>query len=180
VHAVWQEFHDGQSDIMLRTWKGRWGNVVKVSESPANDWEPAVAGSANGVAHVAWDGYDKGNYDIFYRKITDGRAGPVEAVTQGPRFQAHASISADAEGAPWIAWDESGVNWGKDQGFLIPVPLAAPLHQQRSIAIVKRGNAGWEMPAPGLPQSLPESMKFSKNISASQCYTIICIFEATQ
>ncbi|MEP7365285.1 MAG: hypothetical protein ABI972_18685 [Acidobacteriota bacterium] len=161
VHAVWQEFHNGQSDIMLRTWKGRWGGVVKVSESPANDWEPAVAGSANGVAHVAWDGYDKGNYDIFYRKITDGRAGPVEAVTKSPRFQAHASISADGEGMPWIAWDESGVNWGKDQGFLIPVPLAAPLHQQRSIAIVRRSNAGWETPAPSLQQSLPQSMKFN-------------------
>ena len=42
-------------------------------------------------------------------------------------------------GLPWVAWDESGVNWAKDQGFLIPVPLATPIHQQRSVRI-----ASWD------------------------------------
>ena len=55
---------------------------MRISESPANDWEPTVAAGKNGQALVAWDSYDQGNYDIFARSIRDGRLGDIEAIVR--------------------------------------------------------------------------------------------------
>ena len=151
VFVVWQSFQGeagkAQSDIYLRVYEnGSWGDPLRVSESPANDWEPQVAAGPDGAAHIVWDGYDAGNYDVFYRAYANGKLGEIEQVTRGERFQAHANVAVDNSGAPWLAWDESGVNWGKDQGYLITPPPAVPLHQERSIRIVKRQGASWVEP----------------------------------
>ncbi len=147
LHLVWQSFRNCQSDIYLRTLAGgAWSPEARVSESPANDWEPAVAVAPDGTAFVAWDGYDRGNYDVFLRAVPEGRPGPLRAVTSSPKFEAHATVAVDAQNRPWVAWDESGVNWGKDQGFLIPAPLAVPLHQQRDIRMAVLDGDRWLEP----------------------------------
>jgi len=147
VFLVWQSFRNGQSDIYLRALDGAgWSPEVRLSESPANDWEPAVAAAPDGAALVAWDTYDKGNYDIVFRSWRDGRASPVEVVAASPKFEAHASVAAGPQGRPWVAWDIGGVNWGKDTGFLIPVPLAVPLHQERDIGVAVLDGGQWREP----------------------------------
>ena len=151
IAVVWQSFRDGQSDIYLRVLRAdAWSAEIKLSESKANDWEPAVALAADGSVHAAWDSYDKGNYDVFYRSWREGQAGPIQAVTSSPNFQAHASVAVDAQNRPWIAWNESGVNWGKDQGFLIPVPQSVPLHQERWLRLVMWDGKEWREPAQNL------------------------------
>lgn len=160
VHTVWQNFRDGNSDIYLRSWNnGAWQSEVRVSESKANDWEPAVAAASDGTAHIAWDTYDKGNYDIHYRSVKNNQPSAIARVTEGPRFQAHVSVAVDPQGRPWLAWNESGVNWGKDQGFLIPVPLATPLHQQRWLKIAYAEGTQWKEPWPLVEASLPQAMR---------------------
>ena len=155
VAVVWQSAQGAsgraQTDIWMRVWDGSaWGEAMQISESPANDWEPQVAGGPDGRVHVAWDGYHDGNYDIFYRSFDGAALGGVERVTSSPRFQAHANVAVAPDGTPWLAWDESGVNWGKDQGYLVTPPLAVPLHQERSIQVVKRSGSSWSEPKSGL------------------------------
>jgi hypothetical protein len=151
VFVVWQSFRGTpgavQSDIFLRRYAdGEWSPELQISTSPANDWEPAVAGGADGTAHVVWDSYDRGNYDIFYRGFSNGELTGIHTVTSSPRFQAHASVAVDGEGRPWLAWDESGANWGKDQGFLINPPAAVPLHQERVIRVAVWDGSRWLEP----------------------------------
>lgn len=144
IYLVWQSFRDGQSDIYMKTWRaGTWSDEIRVSDSPSNDWEPAVAAAADGSAYVAWDSYDRGNYDIYFRSWSNGALGSQRAVTSSPRFQAHASVAVDNRNRPWVAWDESGVNWAKDQGFLIPTPLSVPIHQQRNLRVAVWEPDGW-------------------------------------
>lgn len=159
AYVVWQSFRNGQSDIYLRTWRGSWQPEVRVSESAANDWEPAVAAAADGTAYVVWDSYDLGHYDIHIRSIKDGRLAPLARLTSGPRFQAHSAVAVDSQNRPWVAWNEGGVNWGKDQGFLIPTPLATPLHQQRWLKVVMRDGDQWKEPYPLIESSLPAKMR---------------------
>lgn len=147
VFVVWQSFRNGQSDIFLKTYEGgRWSAAARVSESPANDWEPAVATGADGSAHIVWDGYDKGDYDIFYRSWSRGALSSLQAVTRSAKFQAHATVAVDQQNRPWVAWNESGVNWGKDVGFLLPVPLAVPLHHERTLRVAAWDGRGWQQP----------------------------------
>jgi hypothetical protein len=144
IFVTWQSFQNGQSDIWMRAFEdGSWSGEIKISESAANDWEPAIAASGDGTAYIAWDTYDAGNYDIEFRSLKAGSLSPVQRVTRGSQFQAHAAVAVDRQGRPWLAWDESGVNWGKDQGFLIPTPLATPLHQQRAIHVVMQQGGQW-------------------------------------
>ncbi len=138
-----------------------WQPVLRISDSPASDWEPAIAVAGDGSVFVAWDTYDKGNYDVCLRTLRGGALGPVERVTSSPRFQAHASVAADSQNRPWLAWDESGVNWAKDQGFLIPTPLASPIHAQRSLRIATKDNGQWmelrESPRNVFPEGMREN-----------------------
>ena len=151
VFVVWQSSRgpagQAQSDIYLRAFtNGSWSSEMQVSTSPANDWEPNVAGGKNGSAYIGWDSYDQGNYDIRFRAYEGGKLGSVHKVTSSPRFQAHASVAVDLDGRPWIAWDESGVNWGKDQGFLINPRLGIPLHQERSLRLAMWDGDEWKEP----------------------------------
>ena len=154
VVVAWQSAQGtagrAQTDIWMRVWDGSWGDAMRVSESQANDWEPQVAGGPDGQAHVVWDSYQAGNYDVYYRSYANGTLGEIEQVTKSPRFQAHANVAVASDGTPWLAWDESGVNWGKDQGYLITPPLGVPLHQERSIQVVKRSGGSWSEPKSGL------------------------------
>ncbi|MEZ5399881.1 MAG: DUF3604 domain-containing protein [Bryobacteraceae bacterium] len=151
IFLVWQSFRGpagkGQSDIYLRRLvKGQWVPEQRVSESPANDWEPSVAAGSDGAAFIAWDSYDKSNYDIFFRSFEGGKLGAIQPVTSNARFQAHTSIAVDSANRPWLAWDESGANWGKDQGFLINPPISTPLHQERTIRLARWDGRQWLEP----------------------------------
>ncbi len=139
--------------------KGAWSPEMRVSESSANDWEPAVAAGPDGTAYIAWDTYDKGNYDIQFRPYSNGKLEALRPLTSSPKFQAHASVAVDNRGRPWVAWDESGVNWAKDQGFLIPVPLATPIHQQRSIRIASWDATAWLELRKKPVDAFPEAMR---------------------
>jgi hypothetical protein len=159
VFVAWQSYRGGQSDIFLKAYReGAWSDEVKISESPANDWEPAIAAAPDGTAYIAWDTYDAGNYDICFRSWRHGELSALRRVTTGPQFQAHAGLAVDSQGRAWVAWDESGVNWGKDQGFLIPTPLAVPLHGRRNIHLALWNGGAWleprQQPAPVSPDDL--------------------------
>jgi hypothetical protein len=116
--VAWQGFRDGRSRILARR-IGDSSSEIIVGDNTRNAWEPAIATDAKGRVHFAWDAYDAGHYDIYYRMHDGSKLSTQRRVTTSPRLEAHASIAADDRGRVWIAWDEAGVNWGKDTGFLI-------------------------------------------------------------
>ncbi len=151
VLLVWQSFRGpvgkAQSDIYMKAYSnGRWSAEMRVSDSPANDWEPSVAGGTGDSGWIAWDSYDRGNYDIFVRAWEGGKPGAVRRVTSSPRFQAHTSVAVDAQGRPWLAWDESGTNWGKDVGYLVTPAYGTPIHQERTIRLAMWDGKQWVEP----------------------------------
>lgn len=119
---VWQGFRGGQADIFTRRHDGDgWDPEQRVSESPANDGEPVVAAGRQGEVHIAWDSYAGGDYDVLLRTWDGERWGGVGPIASTPLFEAHVSLTVDAQNRLWAAWNESGLNWGKDTGFLPPV-----------------------------------------------------------
>jgi hypothetical protein len=153
--VAWQAFRDGQSAIYIKQFRqGAWGAEIKVSESAANEWEPALAAAPDGTVWVGWDGYDRGNYDVFVRPIRQGKPGPVRTVTTSPRFQAHVSLAADAQNRLWIAFDEAEANWGKDYGYLVK-DKGNPLYQSRRLRLARLAEGKLEEPAASIDEAFP-------------------------
>ena len=127
LYLVWMGFPDGprgglaQSDILLRRFDGTgWGPEINVTNSPEDDWEPAVAAGKAGAAWVAWDSYRETGYDLLLRSVSPEGLGELREVSATPYAEMRADIVVDAEDRVWVAWEEGGLNWGKDTGYENP------------------------------------------------------------
>ena len=127
LYLVWMGFRDGprgglaQSDILLRRFDGTgWGPEINVTNSPEDDWEPAVAAGKAGAAWVAWDSYRETGYDLLLRSVSPEGLGELREVSATPYAEMRADIVVDAEDRVWVAWEEGGLNWGKDTGYENP------------------------------------------------------------
>ena len=138
IHIAWQAFRGEQSDVyyMAYTDSG-WGDELLVSDSPRNDWEPAVAADSQGVASVAWDTYDKGRYDVLMRHISEGRPGNVIEVASTERLEARPDLAIDSQDKVWVSYEVGRVNWAKDQGRLDKVGTAPgyPIYDLRGVEV---------------------------------------------
>jgi len=154
--VVWQGFRKGQSDIFARTFDGDdWSDPVRVSDSQRNDWEPVLAADSKGRVTVAWDTYDQGDYDIRMRTFSGNGWRPVQPVVATKLYEAHVSIVYDRQDRLWAAWNESGMNWGKDTGFL-PNLQATRLYEWRKLRVGVFEGGGWKEPATDINAALPE------------------------
>ena len=154
--VAWQGWRNGQSDIFARRFDGdAWGEPMRVSTSKANDWEPVLAADSKGGVTVAWDTYDKGNYDIRMRTFRGAEWGAVEPVADTPLYEAHVSLVYDPQDRLWAAWNESGMNWGKDTGYVLNQE-GTRLYEYRLLRVAVREGAGWKVPAGDINKQLPE------------------------
>jgi hypothetical protein len=136
----------------------RWLAAERVSTSGANDWSPAIAADSQGRVYVAWDTYDKGNYDVMMRRYEGGRWAAPEPVAATAKYEAHVSLACDRQDRLWAAWNESGLQWGKDTGHLVTRP-ATMLYQSRWVALAVRENGAWREPARDFEESLPRDLR---------------------
>jgi hypothetical protein len=136
---VWQCTQHGYSQIYAEHFDGKeWSKGEQISSghsASGDNWWPSVAAGPKGSLAVVWDGYASGNYDVYLRRHAEGVWGKEEVVAGTARFEAHPTVAIDNNDKIWVAWDESGVNWGKDVGFLIG-QKGTPLHNSRSVGLL--------------------------------------------
>lgn len=114
VWAAWQGWRDGNYEVLLASAddQGEWSKPRKLSTSKANDWSPAIAADGQGKVYIAWDTYDRGNYDVLLAEAgSDEAPRPIAA---SARFEARPSLVCDRDNRLWIAYDEGDEQWGKD------------------------------------------------------------------
>ena len=147
IHVVWQAFRSGRSDIFYATCvDGKWSEERRISSADANDWTPALAVDGDRV-HIAWDSYERGNYDVLLRTVSaGGELSPVRNVAASEFFEARPSVAVDREGRIWVAYETGEMNWGKDQGTTV-LPRPAPgarLNEYRQVQVrVLDGDGVW-------------------------------------
>ena len=99
---VSEGFRNGQSDVFVRRHDGNgWTAAEQLSSSPANDWSPAVACDRQGKVYVAWDTYDKGNYDVVMRTLDNGRWGEQTGIATSLKFEAKVTLACDNANRLW-------------------------------------------------------------------------------
>lgn len=174
VWVAWQ----GADTTFFRIYRARqnetgFGKPSVVSEgAKRNCWSPAIATTAadGGKVAIAWDGYEKGDYDVFVREYgADGEGGPVKPAANTPGYESRASVAYDGSGRLWIAWEQSGPKWGKDWGAYDKED-GIGLYKERRIGLRVLDHGAWKEPAQPVSVALPgrlsktgwDSMKWSQ------------------
>jgi hypothetical protein len=180
VWMAWQSFSDGQADILLAP-VDEPSASVRISESPANEWSPALAIDKSGRIHVAYDTYQAGNYDIMLRsRSREGTLTSVQSVTSSPRFEARPSVAADSQGRVWVAYEERTPDWGKDFGALDGD--GTPLYRTSSVKVrCVDGERLLDAPDPVAGANLPlQAMNSFPRISADRSGRIWLVYRHRQ
>jgi len=138
VWVAWMGARDSVFRILERhQTAGGWTEERLVSSQKRNCWDPAIAADAKagGKVAIAWDTYDKGDYDVWVREFAaDGQPAAPRPVANSDRYEARPCLTYDHSGGLWIAWEESGPTWGKDWGALVK-SKGIPLYRDRQIGL---------------------------------------------
>ena len=156
VWCAWQGVRDGAFRILERhqAADGSWTAERIVSPQSRNCWTPAIAAVPGGGATIAWDTYEKGDYDVWMREYSaDGTAAAPLAVADTGDYEARPSLTYDRDGGLWIAYEMGSPSWGKDSG---PYDNGGnPLYKGRQIGLIVRKGGAWMQPAQSHLTALP-------------------------
>lgn len=174
VWVAWQGVREGVFRILARRQlrDGDFGEETVVSTSDRSSWAPAIAASRRteadpGRVAIVWDGYDKGDYDVWLRELDlEGRPSAPKAVANGPEYEARATAAYDHEGRLWISWEWSGPTWGKDYGTL-DYADGIPLLKDRRIGLIVLAPDGtWLEPEESVEKVMPRG-RFCASLSTT-------------
>ena len=137
VWVAWQGFRNNNLEVLASAQTGdTFAPEAIVSTSPASDWDPAIAAAPDGEVAISWDTYDKGDYDVYLRRVrfTDqiGMDDPIP-IAATVNFEGRSSLAYDSQNRLWIAYEVAGSRWGKDFGAYDTTGL--PLYSAHSIQV---------------------------------------------
>lgn len=176
VWAAWQAWRDGNYDILLAKMddQGRFAEPKNISSSKANDWSPAVAADSTGHVYVAWDTYDRGNYDV--KLYIGGDKPKTLSVASSARFEARPALVCDAADRLWVAYEEGDEQWGKDYasadafrkvGFEKNPGFA--LYVNRTVRVKCLVNGEWKQTSASLEEGFSDVLTRGKSVPRLAC-----------
>ncbi len=137
VWVAWQGFRNRNLEILTAVQQDAGFTKEQiVSFSPRSDWDPSIAAAPNGEVAIAWDTYDKGDYDVYFRRVRMDGGIRMEApvpVVASQNFEARASIAYDRSSRLWVAYEASAAKWGKDFGAYESTGVA--LYQDHTLQV---------------------------------------------
>ncbi len=171
VWAAWQAFRGGNYDILLAqsNQDGSWNEPQTVSNSKANDWSPAIAADSKGNVFVAWDSYERGNYDV--KLFIKGKNPQRLTIASSDRFEARPALVCDGSDRLWAAYEEGDEQWGKDyasaDGYR-KVGLASnpgfALYVNRTVKVKCLEDGKWKEPAGSLEEAFGDTLTRGKSV----------------
>jgi hypothetical protein len=171
VWLAWQSWQKDNFDILLAALADDhpYSKPRAISTSKANDWSPAIAADSKGNVYVAWDTYDKGNYDVLLRVI--GKEERTVTVADSPKFEARPHLACDGGDRVWIAYEEGDEQWGKDfsnEGQFRRVGLEKnpgfALYIDRTVKVKCLADGTLRQPAGDLEKALGRRLKWNKSV----------------
>jgi hypothetical protein len=122
VWLAWQAWEQTQFQIRARAIEYRpadnkvalAGKEFAITNAKGNHWNPAIATDSKGNVYIAYDDYEKENYDIRLARIAPGGDIRILDIANSARCEARASIAVDKQDRVWIAYELGDEQWGKD------------------------------------------------------------------
>ncbi len=171
VWLAWQGWRQDNFEILLAALGDNHPNKEPrvISTSKADDWSPAIATDRHGNVYVAYDTYDKGNYDV--RLYVAGKEPRTIEVANSARFEARPNITCDNAGRVWIAYEEGDEQWGKDyaNAQFQRIPLAKnpgfALYIDRTVRVKCLVDGKLKEPAGDLQKTLTDAkLKWNRSL----------------
>jgi hypothetical protein len=171
IWAAWQAWRDGNYDILLSQANadGGWNEARKISDSNANDWSPAIAADSQGRVYVAWDTYDRDNYDV--KLYVTGDEPKTLVVANSARFEARPAIVCDAADRLWIAYEEGDEQWGKDYASAnafrnvgLERNPGFALYVNRTVKVKCLVDGQWKQPSASLDDAFGDMLTRGKSV----------------
>jgi hypothetical protein len=156
VWVAWQAARENAFRIIERHQgaDGNWTAERVVSTQRGNCWAPAIASAADGRVAMAWDTYDKGDYDVWLREFDkNGDPAPARPAATTADYEARPTLAYDRQNRLWVAWERSGPTWGKDWGALDRAGIG--LYRDRQIGLSVLDGNEWKEPAASVTTGLP-------------------------
>ena len=161
VWVAWQGARNNSFRILERHQNsdGSWAGENVVSTQKEDCWTPAItAMPKDNRVSIAWDTYEKGDYDVWVREYTQGKAGAAQPAANSDKYEARPALAYDLDGRLWIAYELSGATWGKDWGGLVR-DKGIGLYRDRQIGLRVLENGKWMQPVTSFVNSLPGANK---------------------
>jgi hypothetical protein len=171
VWLAWQSWQKDNFDILLAAVADNhpYSTPRVVSASKANDWSPALAADSKGNVYVAWDTYDKDNYDVLLRVV--GKDERTLTVAGSARFEARPHLVCDGKDRVWIAYEEGDEQWGKDFAHEGPVAnvgleknLGYALYIHRTVKVKCLADGKLMQPAGDLEKAMGRRLPWNKSL----------------
>ena len=171
VWLAWQGWRKDNFDIHLASiTDGRpVASATPMANTEANEWSPAIAADLKGNVFVAWDTYEKGNYDVRLQVVGD--VPRTVSVAGSAKFEARPHLTCDRAGRLWIAYEEGDEQWGKD--YSIPVSWGrnrgevdpgAGLYGRRTIQVKCLENGRLLKPTASLDGALADVLEGNRSL----------------
>jgi hypothetical protein len=77
IHTVWEDDTPGNFEIYYkRSMDGgvTWGSTMRITWNPLYSFNPKITRDSDNHIHVVWDDLTPGNWEIYYKRSTDGGA----------------------------------------------------------------------------------------------------------
>ena len=161
VWVAWQGARGNVFRILERHQKadGTWSAERSVSTQKGNCWTPAIAATTKGeLVAVAWDTYDKGDYDVWMREFSGETPSEARPVANSEKYEARPTLTYDRDWRLWISYELSGPTWGKDWGALVR-NKGIGLYRDRQIGMRVLENGKWFEPAGSFVSALPGAQR---------------------
>jgi BNR repeat-like domain len=110
-HVVWDDDTTGKSEIYYKgspDGGATWTTAKKLSSTTAGCYRPDIAVDSSGALHVVWYDYAPGNYEIYYKKSTDGGETwtATKRLTWNGGGSEYPDIAVDSSGNPQLVWTD--------------------------------------------------------------------------
>jgi len=109
LHVTWQDSSPGNEEIYYkRSTDGgnTWTTTQRLTRTSGDSYYPKMIADPSGDLHIVWFDNTPGNYEVYYRKSTDGGAGWTknQRITWNPGDSISRDIIVGLSGHLYVFW----------------------------------------------------------------------------